>query len=275
MSFHSAIYRGEVRHRRHAPVRHEFAYRLFMMYLDLDELPRVLAASPLWSRSPWAPARFRRADYLSDPRQPLQASVRAEVARALGRNPTGPIRMLTHLRYWGYCFNPVTFYYCLSPADDQVDAIVAEITNTPWNERHRYVLDAARGTAGDGTGTQSREAQVAQTLHWTFPKSFHVSPFMEMGLDYAWSFTTPGPRLGVHMENLRAGTPVFDATLTLTRHEITPRALSLVLLQYPFMTLKVIAAIHGQAARLYLKRAPFHPHPRKRQAPNDHPGGSS
>ena len=142
----SCIYRGHVRHRRFTPVEHAFRYPLFMMYLDLDELPHVLDVHPLWSARRPAPAWFRRRDYHGDAAVPLDEAVRATVAEQTGSRPRGPIRLLTHLRYFGYCFNPVSFYYCFDEEDRRVETIVAEVNNTPWGERHCYVLPMSEET---------------------------------------------------------------------------------------------------------------------------------
>jgi DUF1365 family protein len=219
---------------------------MFMLYLDLDELPGLFDGRWLWSARRMAPAWFRRADYLGDPEQPLAEAVRDLVAARTGERPVGPVRLLTHLRYWGYLQNPVSFYYCFDRAGVAVEAIVAEITNTPWKERHAYVLR---------TDPQARAHRAR------FGKSFHVSPFMPMEQDYEWFLSTPGPRLHVHMKNLSAGESVFDATLTLRRAAMTGPALAGCLLRYPWMTASVVAGIYGQALRLWLRGAPFHPHP--------------
>jgi hypothetical protein len=243
----SCIYRGAIRHRRRSPVSHEFRYRLFMLYLDLDELPRVFAGRWLWSVRRPALAWFRRADYLGDPAVPLDRAVRDLVATRTGTRPSGPIRLLTHLRYFGYVQNPVSFYYCFDAAGIRVETIVAEITNTPWGERHAYVLPAQPGDA------QERRFRLAKT--------FHVSPFMPMDMAYDWRFSLPGRRLTVHMRNLARGEQVFDATLVLRREPLTGRALAAALARHPWMTATVVAGIYWQAFRLWLKGAPFHPHP--------------
>jgi len=250
----SCIYEGAVRHRRRRPTTHAFAYRLFMMYLDLDELPSLFEGRWLWSTRRPAVARFRREDYLGSPDVDLADAVRAEAARLTGSRPEGPIRMLTHLRYFGFVMNPVTFYYCFARDGHSVDTILAEITNTPWKERHTYALRSPEERAG-----------VCGTSH-RFSKSFHVSPFMPMDQEYEWRFTQPARRLRVHMTNRVGGEPVFDATLALTRLDISGPALAGVLARYPWMTARVGTGIYWQAARLWLKGAPYHAHPRKRAA---------
>ena len=253
---HSALYFGRVRHRRHAPRAHAFEYRLFMAYLDLAEIGQVFRGRWLWSARRPALGWFRRADFLGDPRVPLDEAVRERVAQATGRRPAGPIRMLTHLRYFGLSFNPVTFYYVFDDADAHVETIVAEITNTPWNERHAYVLADA---ANEGRG---------KTRRYRLAKRFHVSPFMPMEIEYDWRFSAPGETLAVHMENIDRTGKLFDATLALERRALDGAGLARALAFFPFMTAKVVAAIYWQALRLWLKRIPFHPHPRKKEAPH-------
>lgn len=245
---HSAVYEGTVAHHRFAPRVHAFGYRIAQLYLDLDELDRVFAGRWLWSNGRRNVAEFRRGDYLGPAAVPLAQAVRDRVESATGRRPAGAIRLLTHLRYLGHAFNPVSFYYCHG-ADGALDCIVAEITNTPWRERHAYVLpvDAAR--------------RQGRALHWDFAKRFHVSPFMAMERDYRWSFTPPGADLRVHMDVRREGRREFAAHLHLQRRPLDGAALARVLWRYPAMTTQVVAAIHWQALRLWLKRTPVHPHP--------------
>ncbi len=250
----SAIYTGTVRHRRTLPVPHAFRYRLFMMYLDLAELDTVFAPYWLWSAKRPAPAWFRRADFLGDRSLPLDMAVRSLVETQTGARPDGPIRMLAHLRYFGYIVNPVTFYYCFDRDDQYVETVVAEITNTPWNERHAYVLGPA---SNEGSTTRKR---------FRFAKAFHVSPFMDMTHEYEWRFSDPERRLVVHMENSEHGSKLFDATLVLERRAITGASLARMLALYPLMTLKVVGGIYWQATRLWMKRAPFFVHPAKRTA---------
>jgi DUF1365 family protein len=248
---HSAIYTGQLRHRRFAPLEHSFSYDLFMMFVDLAELDDVFAKRWLWSAKRPALAWLRRADFLGDETIPLDRAVRDRVESDTGVRPTGPIRMLTHLRYFGLSFNPVTFYYCYDLHDRAVDTIVAEITNTPWNERFAYVL------------TQQMNIGADAIQRYRFRKAFHVSPFLNLDYDYDWRFSAPTPpakRLTVHMENHRDG-KVFDATLDLKRRELSSAALASTLLFFPVMTMKVVAGIYWQALRLWLKRVPVHSHP--------------
>jgi len=243
----SAVYEGWVRHRRHTPVEHAFRYPVFMMYLDLGELPELFDGVPLWSARRPAPAWFRRSDFLGDPARPLAEAVRDEVERQGGPRPQGPVRLLANLRYLGHCFNPVSFYFCFEPGGERVESVLAQVTNTPWGERHAYLLQR-----GEAAGAVLRDS---------FDKAFHVSPFIGMDHTYEWTVSEPGAGLQVHIENHSDGERAFDATLSLERSEATPRALGRVLLRYPAMTMQVVGRIYLNALRLKLKGAPYHPHP--------------
>ncbi len=248
-AFASAIYTGWVRHRRHLPRAHAFRYRIAMLYLDLAEIDRVFTGRWLWSVQRSNLAVFRRTDYLGPADVPLDEAVRMRVLSDIGIYPRGPIRLLTHVRYFGYVFNPASFYYCYAEDGRTLQAIVTEITNTPWRERHAYVL---------GVGTAQTHGRA---LRWRFGKRFHVSPFMSMDCEYTWTLTPPGSDLLVHMDVLHEGQRQFDASLNLKRRPLDAHGLAAVLLRYPAMTLKVIAAIHWQALLIFLRRNPVHDHP--------------
>lgn len=249
----SCIYAGHVRHRRFSPVTHAFTYRLFMMYLDLEELPMVFADRWFWSVGRRNLASFQQTDHIGNPAIPLDQSIRQLVEERTGRRQAGPVRLLTHCRYFGYVFNPVSFFFCYDPSGTYVEAIVAEITNTPWGERHCYVLGDRDNLAA---GSRKR---------FNFNKEFHISPFIDMNVAYDWRFTQPSKQLAIHMENLYAGQPFFDATMVLRRKELSRSAFAQVLVQYPLMTAKVIGAIHWQALKLWMKGVPMFSHPKKRK----------
>jgi DUF1365 family protein len=266
----SAVYEGTIRHRRFEPVDHSFRYRLFLLYLDLSELPQVLDPFPLFSARRAAPARFRREDFMGDPSRPLDECARETVEAATGARPTGPVRLLTGLRYFGHSFNPVSLYYCFAADGSEVEAVVADVQNIPWGERHPYVL--ARG------------GQRGTVLSEELEKTFHVSPLMGMDQTYSFRASEPGESLAVHIESrprvdaetaknreidglLRSQQmpKTFDATLNLRRRPLSRGTLAGLLARYPAMSLQTVAKIYAQSLRLKLKGAKYHPHPEGRR----------
>jgi uncharacterized protein len=252
----SCIYEGTIRHRRFFPRENIFQYRIFLMFLDLAELDTVFDDHPLWSVGRVNIAYLRRKDHFGDPSVPIDHAVRNLVTHKTGLSPRGPIRMLTHLRYWGHCFNPVTFYFCYDVQDQHVETIVAEIHNTPWGEHYCYVL-----------GQPANEHPQPQWRRYKVDKNFHVSPFIDMDIHYDWRFREPGETLNIHLIDYQKDRKLFDATLILKRRAINRHSLTHMLAKYPILTVKVISMIYWQALRLVLKKTPFYEHPGKRENP--------
>jgi uncharacterized protein len=238
----SCLYEGWIRHRRITPDK-EFRHTLALAYVDLNELPELLNGRLVRARP--GIVRFRRRDYLGDPAIPLDQTVRDTVLAQTGHRPEGSIRLLTQLRTFGHCFNPVSFYYCFGTDEATLEAVVAEVNNTPWGERHAYVMPGNRGE---------------------FDKRLHVSPFMGMNQSYTARASTPGDALSVHIENHEGGEKVFDATLSVHRVELTAANLRAVTRRYPFAASRVLALIYGHAVGLKLAGARYHPHPRRAAA---------
>ena len=241
----SALYDGTIRHRRFREREHAFRHRVTMAYLDLDELPDLLGGRLVARRA--GLVRFRRSDHMGDPGRPLADTVRDLVAERTGTAaPTGPVRVLTHLRTFGHCFNPVSFFYCFDADGEQVEAVVAEVTSTPWGQRHAYVLPRVGETPVIAGGTD---------------KVMHVSPFMGMEQRYVWRATEPGRTLSVHIESREGAERAFDATLGLQRHPLTRRTLARSTARYPAATLRVLGLIYAHAAVLKLKGVTVHRRP--------------
>lgn len=240
------LYVGSVHHRRFGSVEHRFRFRLFYAYLDVDSLPEALDPLPLWSARRAAPVRFRRRDYLDGTDRPLGPAVRDLVEVRTGRRPTGPIRLLTQLRTAGWLFNPISVYYCFGPDGGALDAMVLEVTSTPWRERCWYVV-AVDGDRPHGP--------------WTFPKSMHVSPFLDMDLTYHLRAGRPAQRLDLHLEDRKDGRRLFAADLSLRRVPLDRRTALSVPARYPLLTWRISAAIYGHAARLWRKKAEVYRHP--------------
>ncbi|HEX9258919.1 MAG TPA: DUF1365 domain-containing protein, partial [Acidimicrobiales bacterium] len=246
----SAVYEGHLSHRRAGPRDHRFTMGIAMVHLQLDELDEVFARHPLWSMEQANAVSFRRADYLGDPSVAIDVCVRDAVAAQLGWRPTGPVRMLTQLRTWGWLFNPVTFYFCMDPSGRHVEAMVLQVTNTPWREQHTYVVAGGEG-------------------EHRFRKELHVSPFFGMDHEYRLRVRSRGDRLVVELALLDGDAVVFDARLALRRRELDRASMGRLLWRYPLLTMRISVAIYTHAARLWSKGVPVHRHPgRAGQSPD-------
>ena len=256
----SAIYKGTLRHRRFRPAGHEFTYSVFFAFLDIDRIPELMRASPFaaYNRFNWA--AFDERDHFGDHKLPLRKRLEAD---ALARGVTlsgGPVFLLTNLRYLGYNFNPISLFYCYAPSG-ALECVLAEVNST-FGESHNYWLTAAD------------EVESGNSKRYRAAKQLHVSPFMPMDLEYAFALTEPGEGLVVHMNVLERGTGFFDATLNLRREPWSASSLHRALIAHPWMTAKVIAAIHWQAARLYFKRVPVFEHPNRKGKEGAAPGAT-
>ena len=242
---------GEVRHRRHLPKSHQLSYKQHMVLLDISAVPTSLCRSGWWAKLQRAGLSFVRADYMpaaaDQPHLSLQQSLRDRVEDETGTRPDGSIIMLAHLRQWGYCFNPVSFYFCHHQG--ALAAIIAEITNTPWGERHAYVLDVQQAEA------------TAAGYRFRFSKAFHVSPYMPMDMDYCWTFTVREQHIAILMQLYREQRCVFDAAYGLRIEPWSEVALARMPWRYPLQCQRVWWGIYWHALMLKLKKIRFYPHP--------------
>ncbi|MGL6257946.1 DUF1365 domain-containing protein [Vibrio sp. WXL210] len=263
---YSRLYTGEVRHRRLAPVEHQLSYSLFMPCIDLDEIEQLQSKVFGFGQRWWHWARFKRDDYLGQ--GPLKIAVQDKVFELTGVRLSGRVEAVVHLRYLGLFFSPVNFYYLYDDTGDW-RFMLAEVSNTPWNERHYYALPADEGEEG---------------TNWQHPKAFHVSPFNPINQQYIWKLKPLGKRLSIHLEchtaecisadssnsdSSAARNKVFDATMAMRQQALTSSSLLRVLLKTPSQTVKVVLGIYWQALKLYVKRAPLYSHPKKNVRPDN------
>jgi uncharacterized protein len=245
----SCLYVGTVEHRRFTPIKNEFTYSVCYYYLDLDEVADLFRVPFLFSYNFPGILSFWRKDYFGKAQIPLKESILNLVFEKTGERPDGPVRLLTNISYLGYCFNPVSFYYCFAADGKSLKYIVSEVTNTPWGERHPHVM----------------KFEKENKSVFKFPKDFHVSPFMPMTIDNTWVFEKPSDHLYVLMQNRYTGQSpvVFDSTLKLKRSPLGLGQVVKNFLLFPMNSMKTMLAIYYQAGKLYLKGSPFHSHPGK------------
>ena len=261
----SAIYEGTVRHRRNEPKVHQFDFRFFMLLLDLEEVDSVFKWQPFWSTKRWSLCQFKAGDHLKQ-----FASIGSLRERALAvlasqgvEHPIGPVRLLTQLTYLGYTMNPVSFFYCYDLTGNKIEAVIAEVNNTPWGEQHVYVIAANQLTEKSTVRSES------------IKKEFHVSPFFDLAMNYRMAFSVPSETLAVKIENQALSSDsgnlqtdacprkYLDVTMKLRRKKLNGWNLNGLLLRYPAHSVQVVLGIYWQALKLYLKKIPFVPHPDK------------
>ncbi|MDG3087671.1 DUF1365 domain-containing protein [Vibrio hannami] len=250
----SSLMIGSVQHTRYLPIKHQFSYSMFMASINLDDLETLQKKVWLFGNRWWHWARFKRSDYLGD--GSLKVAVQNKVFELTGEKFSGRVMMVCHLRYLGLYFSPVNFYYVYDD-DGKWRYLLAEVSNTPWNERHYYAISADQDSESG----------------WEHKKAFHVSPFNPVDQDYVWKLKPLSERLFVHLE-CRRSDKEFDATLALKANEFTSCNLAKVLVKTPIQTIKVVTGIYWQALKLFIKKAPLYQHPGKtipENAVSDHP----
>jgi DUF1365 family protein len=242
------LYVGTLYHRRQAPTTHAFQYSVFLPYLNLSRIDESLRHLPFWGTSRFNLARFSRSDFMAPHDQDLSTLIKDKVHQELGTRPNGDVYLLANLRYFGYSINPIACYFCFDRSEE-LQAIVLEVTNTPWEERIAYVVPCTNRGAD-----------------FRFRKGMHVSPFNPMDMTYHFVCNSPDDDLSIQLQVQQASSVIFSASLNLKAEPLTPRSAATILWRHPHMTLKVAAGIYWQALKLWLKKTPIYAHPSKEQA---------
>jgi DUF1365 family protein len=242
MTRRSAVYSGSVMHRRLHPRRHHFRYRAFWFLLDLDELPELARSSRLFSCNRLNLFSLHDRDHGDGSR----ASIRGQITTLLRENgidaAVARVELFCMPRTLGYVFNPLSIYFCRRQ-NDSLAAIVYQVHNT-FGERHSYVIPV------EDSGRVVRQQ---------CEKVLYVSPFMDLDLRYDFRITPPGEQISVAIRVSDGSRPTMAAVLTARRHAFSDAALVSAFLAMGVVTLKVTAAIHWEAMRLWLKRIRFRP----------------
>ena len=244
MTVRSSLYVGSVMHRRLQPRMHRFRYRAFWLLLDLDELNELSGRLRWFSHNRSNVFSLYDADHGDGTESPLRLQVERQLSDAGVDLAGGRIRLLCMPRTLGYCFNPISIFFCYR-ADGTLAAVVYQVHNT-FGERHSYVI---------------RVEDQSAALHQRCQKLFYVSPFLEMDMRYDFRITGPDESIVVGISASSSAGPVLNAVLTGRRREFTDRNLMFVFLKSPAITIKVIAAIHWEAIRLWAKGIRLHRRP--------------
>jgi DUF1365 family protein len=242
----SPIFFGKVRHRRSVQKSHSFSYQVHMFYFNIAELEATFKPFPWISVEKFNLFSFYRKNYLGNKKLSLDQAAREVVREKLGFTPQGKIFLLTNLSCLGYCVNPISLYFVFKENSEELELILAEVTNTPWGESHVYVLH-------DLTRIKNRIYRAR------FKKELHVSPFLTMNYDYQMHVKLHDNKLFFHVDSFQKNEKHFDATLSLQAPDSTLKWAW----WHPFMTLKVTLGIYWQALRLFFKRVTFYSHPGK------------
>lgn len=244
-----ALLTGEVGHKRYLPKYHGFDYAVHYFWLDLNQLDSIPETGWLWSRSAFAACSYRRKDYLPGA-DDLSEAVRQKVQELGCTKAVERVCMLSPLANWGYYFSPLTLYYCFNKAR-QLVALLAEVSNTPWNERHYYLVPV-------------EEAEPSRYQH---DKAFHVSPFNPMDMQYHWTVVANSEKLQLSITNRKDGDKVFSAWFDLSLQPFTVKALKSALIRRPWQNVQVMTRIYWHALKLLLKAVPVYAHPKSKETP--------
>jgi hypothetical protein len=242
-----AILTGEVGHKRYLPKVHGFDYQVHYFWLDLELLDQIPLQGWLWSQAPFAAYSYRRTDYLPGA-ECLTEAVRQKVRELGCTDAVERVCMMSPMANWGYYFSPLTLYYCFDEAR-QLIALLAEVSNTPWNERHYYLVPVGN----------------AEKSHYQHDKAFHVSPFNPMDMQYHWTVTANSEKLELGITNVKDGDKVFSAWFKLLLQPFESKALKALLIRRPWQNVQVMSRIYWHALKLLLKAVPVYGHPKSKE----------